>query len=258
MAGFTYRYRLGGGDPTLRRFATANSGFAAGDMLNFAAGALSVGTTGDAALLGAVHEVGPHGPDGHTVTVVVDGDAVYGVLDPNPRARGAALDLTGVTGGHGVAAGRTAELTVVADSAADEETLVRITIGKHHRQGDPEGNVTGGELNAAIARAVVRHHRETLGRGPTKAQAFYRGSIIVVILHGTMTKAERSLVAADHGDSVVKMRQAFQDAMRPELSALVEDLTGCTVVASMSTHHLEPDIAAQLFVLDRPVPGEAA
>jgi len=33
----------------------------------------------------------------------------------------------------------------------------------------------------------------------------------------------------------------------------VEQLTGCKVKAALSAHNLEPDLAAELFVLDRPV-----
>jgi hypothetical protein len=37
----------------------------------------------------------------------------------------------------------------------------------------------------------------------------------------------------------------------------VEALTGCKVEAFMSTNHLDPDYAAELFVLDRPVAGDS-
>lgn len=46
--------------------------------------------------------------------------------------------------------------------------------------------------------------------------------------------------------------------MRHDLVAAVEELTGRTVVAFMSDNHVDPDMAAELFVLDSPVPGERA
>jgi len=54
------------------------------------------------------------------------------------------------------------------------------------------------------------------------------------------------------------MRDAFQEAMRADLVARIEELTGCKVEAFMSSSHLDPDYAAEVFVLDRPVPGESA
>jgi uncharacterized protein YbcI len=116
---------------------------------------------------------------------------------------------------------------------------------------------TGGELNQAIARAVVRGHTRIVGRGPTRAQAFYRHNIVVVVMRDTLTHGERSLLADGRHDSVRRLRSEFQHAMRDDLVRDVELLTGAKVVALLSTMHLEPDVAAELFVLDRPVSGDA-
>jgi uncharacterized protein YbcI len=114
----------------------------------------------------------------------------------------------------------------------------------------------GGELNAAITRAVVRIHSQYVGRGPTKAQTFYRGPLVVTMMENAMTKAERSLVADGELDVVLGMRQKFQRTMRDDLVAEIERITGCKVVAFMSDSHVEPDLAAELFFLDAPVDGE--
>lgn len=116
--------------------------------------------------------------------------------------------------------------------------------------------LTGGRLNAAIANAVVQIHNQYLGRGPSKGQAFFRDSVVVVVMEETLTKAERSLVESGREDYVLGMRQEFQRTMGDDLITAVEGLTGCRVVAFMSDNHLDPDMAAELFVLDRPVPGE--
>jgi uncharacterized protein YbcI len=121
--------------------------------------------------------------------------------------------------------------------------------------GDAQDQLTGGRLNAAIARGVVHMHSRFVGRGPTKAQAFFHGNVIVVVMRDTMTKSELSLVADGRGDAVLEMRKALQRTMEPDLVAAVETLTGCMVVAFMCANHVEPDLEAELFVLDRPVPG---
>jgi uncharacterized protein YbcI len=120
---------------------------------------------------------------------------------------------------------------------------------------EPE-RLTGGRLNAAVADACVRVHNQYLGRGPSKAQAFFRDRVIVVVMEATLTKAERTLVESGRPDHVLTMRREFQSTMEEDLNRTVEDLTGCRVVAFMSDNHLAPDIAAELFILDRPVPGE--
>lgn len=118
--------------------------------------------------------------------------------------------------------------------------------------------LTGGRLNAAIAKAVVQIHNQYLGRGPSKGQAFFRDGVVVVVMQETLTKAEYSLAESGSEEQVLRMRREFQRTMEADLIAAVERLTGCHVVAFMSDNHLDPDIAAELFVLDRSVPGDEA
>jgi uncharacterized protein YbcI len=88
------------------------------------------------------------------------------------------------------------------------------------------------------------------GRGPTKAWTSIDGDLITVVLRDTLTKGERSLVADGRSDLVMKVRKAYQDTMRQEAIAGVQQLTGRTVIAFLSDNHIDPDIAVESFVLD--------
>jgi uncharacterized protein YbcI len=121
---------------------------------------------------------------------------------------------------------------------------------------EPQERPTGGRLNAAITRRVVRLHSRYVGRGPTKAQAFFRNNVIVVIMQDTLTREEASLAAAGQGKAVLDLRAQLQRTMEAELVAEVEALTGCEVIAFLSDNHISPDVEAELFILDRPVPSE--
>jgi uncharacterized protein YbcI len=114
--------------------------------------------------------------------------------------------------------------------------------------------LTGGQLNAALSKAIVQLHNQHLGRGPTKGHAFYRGKVVVVILEDTLTKAERSLIAAGKTDAVRDVRRQLLDTMRPDLVGAVERLTGCRVVSFLADNETEPDVAAEVFVLDSALP----
>jgi len=116
----------------------------------------------------------------------------------------------------------------------------------------------GGELNASIARAAVKLHRSHVGRGPTRARAFFRDNIVVVVLEDVLAQSERTLVASGRHDTVVRLREALLETMRADLIAAIETLTDRRVTAFMSGTHLEPDMAAEIFVLDRPVDGGSA
>jgi uncharacterized protein YbcI len=114
---------------------------------------------------------------------------------------------------------------------------------------------TGSRLNSAIVNAVVHLHSRYAGRGPTRAQAFARHNVVVLLMEDAMTQGERSLAAHGRQAVALDIRRQLETAMRERLVGAVEDLTGCRVVAFMNDNHIDPDVVAELFVLDRPVPG---
>ena len=114
---------------------------------------------------------------------------------------------------------------------------------------------TDGQVAAAISTAVVHALGEYTGRGPTKARTYVNRDVITVLLRDTLTKAERRLVSDGNAPTVLQTREIFQQMMREELVASVEDLTRRTVMAFMSANHIDPDIGVETFVLE-PEPEE--
>jgi uncharacterized protein YbcI len=114
-----------------------------------------------------------------------------------------------------------------------------------------------GSISAEISNAAVRLLNEYTGRGPTKAKTTISGDIVVVLLGEIMTRAERSLAANGQADVVLDMRHRFQLAMRDDLVAAVEIATQRKVIAFMSDNHIEPDLAAEIFVLEPQPDGDA-
>jgi uncharacterized protein YbcI len=53
------------------------------------------------------------------------------------------------------------------------------------------------------------------------------------------------------------MRHRFQEAMREDLITVVEKQMERKVVAFMSTNHIDPDMAAEVFVLEPLPDGES-
>jgi uncharacterized protein YbcI len=110
-----------------------------------------------------------------------------------------------------------------------------------------------GRLAATISAGVVHVFSEHTGRGPTRARTTIDGETVVVVLQDSMTKAERSLVHAGKDAEVLQLRRSFQETMSSDLIAVVERLTRSTVRVFMSANHIEPDAAAEIFLLDRQV-----
>lgn len=113
--------------------------------------------------------------------------------------------------------------------------------------------LSGGELNAAVTREVIRVQNESHGRGPKKAFSFHNGNVLITVLEDVLTPAERWLVGNGEGDAVLEMRRLYQKRMAPALKKSVEEMTGCRVTAFMSDNHLDPDMAVETFILDRPL-----
>jgi len=114
----------------------------------------------------------------------------------------------------------------------------------------PGETLKGGALNAAISNAVVGLLRENVGKGPTKARTIHSDRIVLCVLEDTMTRAEQRLAAHGKEDHVLGTRHAFQEMMQEEMTGAIEALTGRKVVAFMSANHIDPDLAAEVFVLD--------
>jgi uncharacterized protein YbcI len=71
-----------------------------------------------------------------------------------------------------------------------------------------------------------------------------------------MTKVERSVASGGHEEFVLGLRHALQHTMRTRLTSAVEALTHRRV-AFLSDSVIEPDLAAEVFVLDELLPETA-
>ena len=106
-----------------------------------------------------------------------------------------------------------------------------------------------GQLATAIASMVVQVLRQYTGRGPTRSRTYLSDELISVVLQGTLTRAERALVADGKSDLVLSNRRAFQNIMRADLIAGIEELTGRTVIAFLSDNSIDPDVKVKSFLL---------
>jgi uncharacterized protein YbcI len=114
---------------------------------------------------------------------------------------------------------------------------------------EAEGQTTS-EMAREISRGVVNLYKKYTGRGPSHARTHICDDCIVTLLHDTMTPAEETLRDENRAEMVREQRRVFQDAFRKEAKALVERTTGSRVTAFLSDHAIDPDYAAEVFVLD--------
>jgi len=110
-----------------------------------------------------------------------------------------------------------------------------------------------GETLSQITSSIVGLYREHFGRGPTAAKTYALDDVIVCVLRNGLTVIERTLFNGGKADTVRTMRAAFQDAVADRFTESIESLTDRKVVAFMSQAHVDPDLAIEVFFLDRPV-----
>src|SRR5947209_16500799 len=107
-----------------------------------------------------------------------------------------------------------------------------------------------GRQASAIGTAITRLHREHYGRGATVTRTVFQRNYVIAFLEDIYTPVEKTLLANGQQEGVKQTRQLFQMAMRGAFSDAVEEITGRKVVQFMSQVAFEPDMAAEVFVLE--------
>jgi len=122
----------------------------------------------------------------------------------------------------------------------------------------PDPRVERSSVAAEVSREIVRLHARLFGRGPTRAKTYVYEDFALCVLEDVLTRAEKTLVKAGNTEQVHATRMAFQEAVRSDFVSLVEEITGRKVRAFVSQIHIEPELAAELFLFEpqKPMPGE--
>ena len=105
-------------------------------------------------------------------------------------------------------------------------------------------------MNEQINTGAVRIVRDYTGRGPTKARSVIDHSSVTILLGDTLTAGKRRLAESGRAEHVLNNRHEFQRLMRDDLVKVVEDALDRKVIAFMSTNHIDPDMAVEVFVLE--------
>src|SRR4051794_35697269 len=91
-------------------------------------------------------------------------------------------------------------------------------------------NERGQSLLARISTEMVRAQKEFFGKGPTQAKSYFLDDMLLIVMKGGMTTAEKTMMEFDEGDKVRDFRQTFENRMTSRLTDMIEDLTGRKVV----------------------------
>ncbi len=107
----------------------------------------------------------------------------------------------------------------------------------------------GSSPSLEISNAMARLHKQYVGRGPTNSRTTIDGDLVVCLLEGGYTVAERTLEANDHGEVVVAGRLGLQDAMSEAMVTAVAEVLGRSVRSFMSANDPKRNLQVEIFVL---------
>ncbi len=108
----------------------------------------------------------------------------------------------------------------------------------------------GGALLARISNEMVRAQKEFFGKGPTKAKSYMLDDMLIIVMRGGMTAAEKTMLEFGHADQVRQFRQLFENSMTERLTDRIEELTGREVATYQSQVMFDPDVVVEMFVFD--------
>ncbi len=110
------------------------------------------------------------------------------------------------------------------------------------------GSSDGQGLLARISTEMVRTQKHFFGKGPTQAKSYFVDDMLIVVMQGGLTTAEKTMLEFGDADRVRDFRQGYQNHMAPRLTTLIEDLTGREVVTYQSQIMFDPDRVVEMFV----------
>jgi uncharacterized protein YbcI len=116
-------------------------------------------------------------------------------------------------------------------------------------QGSP-GEPERGRQAIEISNQLTRSHRESFGRGAGNVKTIIQNGYVITFLEDIYTPFEKTLISGGHSELVMQARFAFQQMMRPVYTEMIEAVTGRKVRAFLSQNHIDPPIAAEIFVLE--------
>ncbi|HEV2724244.1 MAG TPA: DUF2294 domain-containing protein [Thermoleophilaceae bacterium] len=114
----------------------------------------------------------------------------------------------------------------------------------------PQEEEDGGALLARISNEMVRAQKEFFGKGPTKAKSYMLDDMLIIVMRGGMTTAEKTMLDFGHPDQVRQFRQLFENSMTERLTGKMEELTGRKILTYQSQILFEPDVVVEIFVFD--------
>jgi uncharacterized protein YbcI len=118
-----------------------------------------------------------------------------------------------------------------------------------------EQDVAGMDLLSRLSTEMVRAQKKYFGRGPSETKSYMLDDFLLIVMRGSQTQAERTMIEFGQENLVREFRQQFENEMTSRLVDMVEDLTGRNVRGYQSQVLFDPEVVIEIFFLKRRPPS---
>jgi uncharacterized protein YbcI len=115
-----------------------------------------------------------------------------------------------------------------------------------------EQDVAGMDLLSRLSTEMVRAQKKYFGRGPSETKSYMLDDFLLIVMRGSQTQAERTMIEFGQENLVREFRQQFENEMTSRLVDMVEDLTGRNVRGYQSQVLFDPEVVIEIFFFEAP------
>lgn len=108
---------------------------------------------------------------------------------------------------------------------------------------------TRGQLERTLSQRIQALYRTQLEHQPSRVTCQIFEEKIAIILEDSITKPEKLLVNSGEQELAEQVRSELDEAIQPELKALIEEVVGVAVIDLLSNAKLETGRTATVIIL---------
>lgn len=109
--------------------------------------------------------------------------------------------------------------------------------------------LTRGQLERKISQDIQALYRNHLGHQPSKISCQFFDTKLAIIIENSITNTEQILVEEGKNDLAEKVRANLDNALKPELKKLIEEITKVEVIDILSDATLKTGRTGIIVVL---------
>lgn len=111
---------------------------------------------------------------------------------------------------------------------------------------------TRGQLERTLSQRLQAYYRQQLGHQPSKISCQLFDSKLAIILEDSITPAEKLLLKEGQEALAEKVRFSLNDATKPELKSLIEEVLAVDVIDLLTDATLDTGRTGIIAILENP------